>query len=472
MLLLILPAVAQGQSYHTIIGLVVSIVGIIMFRTSTSLTEVYFEVSPRSADSSAPHSDNKATEGARRLGIIRLEDSATVGVSPTEAVKLQFAEGLRMKMSRLCRKAAQGWPYLVKELRAEVSNRTRCFIARPRIVHLWRKGPCDGGCITCHLGYTKGKEREELFRSRITDEMMPGLLQQIQALGGRGTMVSYMCGEPLLNRSVLDWVEQAKRLRLDFRFTTNGYHVDRAMAQRLVAARLFNLGASIESLDPAINEQIRPYKDSTHKVVTAIELLLEEKRRQHSPISFNLKCTLTNLNLESVLDLVRRYGLMEGVILTPQVFEVLAEMPPETIDKLRLRDTGRVEAVVRELKALKARGYHINADDDALDSFVRVSRQNPDHHSTMYERKVRDENQPDCFIGTDNLFIMDDHVRLCPHLPLIGDVVNDRASLKEMWQSEPARQVREQIRKCRTVCTMSCTRRMSLAHKVRMFLKM
>jgi len=377
-----------------------------------------------------------------------------------------------MNLSRLSHKVVQGWPYLVKELRAEVSNRTGHFIARPRIVHLWRKGPCDGGCIMCQMGYVKGKEREELFRTRIKDELMPVLLQQIQELGGRGTMVSYMCGEPLLNGSLLDWVEQARRLRLDFRFTTNGYHVDQAMAQRLVAAGLFNLGVSIESLDPAINEQIRPYKHSTEKTVRAIELLLEEKRRQHSPISFNIKCTLTNVNLESVLDLARRYALTEGVLLTPQVFEVMHETPTETVDKLWIRDVSRVETVVRELKALKAQGYHINADDQALDSFVRVCQQDPSHRSSMYGQKVQDENQPDCFIGTDNLFIMDGHVRLCPHLPLIGDVVADRASLKEMWRSETACQVREQIRKCRTVCTMSCTRRMSLAHKVRMFLKM
>jgi len=377
-----------------------------------------------------------------------------------------------MTLNRLCRKVAQGWPYLVKEVRAEVSNRTGYFIARPRIVHLWRKGPCDGGCIMCHLGYSTGQQRAELFRSRIQDERIPDLLKQIQELGGRGTVVSYMCGEPLLNRSMLDWVEQARRLRLDFRFTTNGYHVDRAVAQRLIAARLFNLGISIESLDPAINEQIRPFKNGTHRAVSAIELILEEKRRQHASLSLNLKCTLTNVNLESVLDLARRYALMEGVVLTPQIFEVGYEMPAETIKKLWLRDAGRVEGVMRELKALREHGYHINADDSALENFVRVCRSDPNHQSSMYDRKLTNENQPDCFIGTDSLFIMDGHVRLCPHFAVIGDVVDDRARLKEMWRSERARRMREEIRKCRTVCTMSCTRRMSLAHKVRMFLSM
>ena len=377
-----------------------------------------------------------------------------------------------MRLSRLPRKVAQGWPYLVKEVRAEVSNRTGCFIARPRIVHFWRKGPCDAGCIMCHIGYSRGKQRDELTHSRITDEMIPGLLQQIHELGRRGTVVSYMSGEPLMNPSMLDWVDQAKRLGLDFRFTTNGYRVDRAMARRLVAAGLFNLGISLESLDPEVNSQIRPFKNATEKAVGAIELLLEERRRQRSSLSLNIKCTLTNVNLESVIPLARRYALTEGVFLTPQLFEVGDGMPPGTIEKFWLRDVSRVEAVVRELKALRAQGYHINADDRVLENFVLVCRQDPNHQSSMYERKITNQAQPDCFIGTDNLFIMDGDVRLCPHFPIIGDVVNDRARLKEMWLSPAAREVREQIRKCRTVCTMSCTRQMSLAHKIRMFLNM
>jgi len=378
-----------------------------------------------------------------------------------------------MNLIRLSRKTVRGLPYLGKEIRAEISNRTPFFVARPRVVHLWRNGPCDGGCIMCHLGFSRGKEREELFHSPMTDEMIPGLLRQIQEVGGRGTMVSYMCGEPLLSRALLGWVDLARELKLDFRFTTNGYHVDREMARRLVGAGLFNIGVSIESLDPAINEQIRPYRNSTEKVVNAIELLLEEKRRQNSAVSLNLKCTLTNVNLESILALMQRYGLVEGVIITPQMFEVIKAMPEATREKLWIKDLSRLEAVMRELKSLRRRGYHLNAEDETLDDFVRLYREDPERRSTMHERRVSDEDQPECRIGTDNLFITDGDVRLCPHFPAIGSVVTGNGTtLKQMWLSDRARQVRGDIRKCRTVCTMSCTRRMSLAHKVRTFLKL
>ena len=377
-----------------------------------------------------------------------------------------------MNVVRFSRKLARGVPYLAKEIRAEISNRTPLFIGKPRVVHLWRNGPCDGGCVMCDLGYLRGPAQQKRFQSPLPQEKIPEILQQIHDLAGRGTMVSYMSGEPLLNRSLLEWVALAKRLKLDFRFTSNGYHIDRPTAARLVESGLFNLGISIESLDPAINEQIRPYRNSTGKTIAAIEHLLEEKRRQRSPISLNLKCTLTDLNLESVLDIVKRYGREEGVLVTPQIFEALDTMPQATKEKLWIKDVSRMERVVRELKALKAQGYHVNADDRALYDLVLLPKLDANHKSTMHKRTVAHADRPPCRIGTDSLFIIDDKVRLCPFFQPIGDLLKDGTTLKQMWRSEPASESRAQISKCRTVCTLSCTRPASLPHKVRTFLKM
>ena len=127
---------------------------------------------------------------------------------------------------------------------------------------------------------------------------------------------------------------------------------------------------------------------------------------------------------------------------------------------------------MRELKALRARGYHINADDNALEDFSRLYRLDPGHRSTMHERKVTNPDQPDCFIGNEQVFISSGYVHLCPFLTRIGDLTGGATTLKQVWHSAAAHQLREQIRRCRTVCTVSCTRRSSFLHKVRTFLKM
>src|SRR5205085_6583073 len=171
-----------------------------------------------------------------------------------------------------------------------------------------------------------------------TDDMMPRALTQIAELCGRGTIVSYMGGEPMLNRSLVDWDEQAAQLKLDFRFTTNGYLMTEELARRLVAAGLFNIGVSLESLDPGINEVSRPYRNGTARTVRCIELILAERRRQRKHTSVNIKTVLTDLNLESFVEIVERYGKTDGAMVTPQLFEAMEGMPGRTKALLFVKD--------------------------------------------------------------------------------------------------------------------------------------
>jgi len=377
-----------------------------------------------------------------------------------------------MNVLTASRKVVRGLPYLAKEVRAQVSNHTPLFIAKPRVVHLWHNAPCNAKCIMCAFGYLKGQALKEYSHSPLKEERIPSLLDQIHELGGRGTMVSYSGGEPLLRRSLMNWLEQAKKLKLDFRFTTNGYKIDSELARRLVAANLFNIGISIESLDASINETIRPYPNGTARTIEAIELLLEEKRRQRSRLSVNIKVTLTQLNIESVLDITKRWGKVDGVLVTPQMFEATEAMPMEIKKQLWITDINRIVAVVSELKRLKASGYNINASDQTLDDCVDLYRNDPDHKSTLHQRTAVNENRPLCLLGTDNLYISDGMVRVCPFFPSIGSVLSNDTRLKEIWFSEKAQRSRAAMRKCQTVCTLSCTRQISFLDKVRIFLRM
>ena len=377
-----------------------------------------------------------------------------------------------MPLAALPRKVVRGSPYLAKELRAVLSDRTPLFVAVPRTVHIWRGAPCNARCIMCPYGFLHGEALRPLVESAFTDDLMPATLRQIAKLCGRGTVVSYMAGEPMLARGLVDWVEQASALKLDFRFTTNGYLMNEDRARRLVAAGVFNIGVSLESLDPAINEAIRPYRDGTRKTLRCIELLLEERRRQGRHFSINVKTVLTDLNLESFLEIAERYGKLDGVMVTPQPFEVLDGMPDAVRDKLSVKDVARLRRTVERIRELKSDGYNIHVTDRALDEFVKRSGDDPTHEVTLEANELTmPEDAPRCNIATDNLWILDGEVKLCPHHPAIGNVVTGTETLKQLWESDRAQRVRDQTRACRRLCTISCLRRTPLRHKVTTFLK-
>lgn len=377
-----------------------------------------------------------------------------------------------MKLTSLPRKVMRGMPYLGKELRAIVSDSTPLFIAVPRVVHIWRNGPCNAKCIMCEYGFLKAEQLRAHIKTRFTDDFMPRALDQVAELCGRGTIVTYMSGEPMVVRAMTDWVEQCGRLGLDLRFTTNGYLLDEKMAEKYVAAGMFNIGVSLESLDPKINEVIRPYPDGTAKTIRAIDSLIRERQRQKKYTSVNIKTMLCELNLESFIEIIEKYGKVDGVMVTPQIFEALVGMPDDVKEKLRIRDTERLRRTLDRIRELKAEGYNVHVSDQALDEFLKAYTEDPLRKNTMRTTSLEmDPSAPTCNIGTDNMWIQEGYVKLCPLHPPIGDFVTDKLTLKEMWQSEMTKKVRAGTRACRRLCTISCLRRTPLRHKVGTFLK-
>lgn len=378
-----------------------------------------------------------------------------------------------MKLSSLPRKVIRGLPYLNKEIRAAISDRTPFFVAKPRVVHIWREAPCNARCIMCNYGFQNAEVLRKLWNSPFTDDLMPRALNEIHDLCGRGTLVSYMGGEATVCRQITDWIELAGRLGLDFRFTTNGYIMNEDMARRFVAANLFNIGISLESLDPAINEIIRPFPGGTARTLRCIELLLQERKRQGKHVGLNIKTVLTNVNLDSYTDLVKRFGKIDGVMCTPQIFEAMEGMPVATQELLRIKDNRRLQRVTDQIRELKREGYTIHATDQALDEMVKQNAADKDGRATMHKKDLQmDPAAPACNIATDNLFIINAAVTLCPNFPPLGDMAADaKTTLKELWESEAARRTRIQTRACRRLCTISCLRRTSLRHKISTFLK-
>jgi MoaA/NifB/PqqE/SkfB family radical SAM enzyme len=377
-----------------------------------------------------------------------------------------------MQLADLPRKIRKGLPYLGKELRAIVSDHTPLFVAVPRTVHVWRGAPCNARCIMCEWGYRTGEALRKISSSAFTDEMLIRVLHEIHELCGRGTLVSYMGGEATVNKHVVEWVRLASSLGLDFRFTTNGYKVDEKMAADLVAAGMFNIGVSLEAIDPKINEMMRPYPNGTDKTINAIELILKERARQKRYISVNIKTVVSKVNVDEFFRIVERWGKTDGVMCTPQTFEQADGMPQATRDLLYHTDITALQRFTDRIREMKRQGYNIHISEQGLREIVKQYRDDVDHKAEMHNKKLEmDPSEPFCNIGTDNLWVANGHVQLCPYHKPIGSILDGKQTLKQMWESEVARQVREQTRACRRLCVISCLRRTPLTHKVQTFFK-
>ena len=369
-------------------------------------------------------------------------------------------------MKKLVSKLKRGFPYLTKEIKSYISEKTPLFISVPNKIYLWWGGPCNAQCIFCPFKEIyEGKRKDNI---RMTpDEKVPKIIHEAKELSGKGLLISFSGGEPLLWKPLFEIAELCNNLGIDFSFTTNGYLFNEKTIHKLIQLNLFNIGISLEAIDPQINEFLRPMKNGTKKTIDAIEGILSEKKRQNSDIRINIKCTLTQTNFRSIVDIVKRWGKTRGVLITPQPFESFEEVPDDICKKLTIQDIEGFKATINHLMVLKKQGYAINADEEQMLDFI-----------VKYEHNNRLANSPDnnsrsvgCTIGNTTMFILrSGDVKLCPTMDAIGNINNDR-TLKEIWFSERARKMRRKIKMCKTVCTISCTRKSSLFNSIVFFLR-
>ena len=90
--------------------------------------------------------------------------------------------------------------------------------------------------------------------------------------------------------------------------------------QRVLSYDPFNINVSLESLDPAINEALRPFPGGTQRTLEAISDLVAEKRRLGSRVAIIVKPTITEQNYQGLPDLVRYMARHKGVQVNFQPF--------------------------------------------------------------------------------------------------------------------------------------------------------
>ena len=367
------------------------------------------------------------------------------------------------------RKIVAGFPHLKRELRDVVSAKTPVFLSRPSRFNIYLDGPCNGFCIMCQKGLMNASREGD--RNYVNADVAPLLrvMEEMRRLSGKGVLYSFFNGEPLISRDILfPLIRKAKELEAYFSFTTNGYLLNQKTVETLVGLSPFNIGISLESLAPSINESIRPFPNGTKRTVEGIERLHSEIKRQGAATSLNIKVTMTDLNHSSVLDIVRRYGKKKGIMVTPQPFEAFDYLPGEIVERLRIKADSGYETTIQALIQLKKEGCSINASQENLDNMITKVESS---ETTACEGNTPKQKKRHCTIGNTNLFL--DYalgVKLCPEMPLIGNLESG-LTIRDIWLGDDARNVRRQIAECDKICTLACLKRVSLLEKVKLFLK-
>ena len=356
----------------------------------------------------------------------------------------------------LSKQVIKGLPYLKKEVARNLSVRTGNVWTAPMTYYVIFSGKCNLACTFC----TIYKQPEPM----LSEEAMLRIIRETKELSKTGFNISLSGGEPTIYKPLYASLELAQQLGVNFGFTTNALAMTKDNTKRILSYDPFNINASLESVDPKVNESLRPMKDGTARTLRGIENIMEEKHRIRSRVSVIVKPTIMEQNYRGLPDLVRHFGKRSGVLVNFQPFVGKKGDPHWVQDLTSLR------AVMDELVALQREGYPIMANEHVINGFMDYFSSPPDQDS--HRHLELNGHKRNCDIGLRSMFIYPDGgVHFCDFLhESVGSIYKN--SLSEIYRGHIAHSQRKHMVTCSIDCQQTCKRPTPLLVKARSFLKM
>jgi MoaA/NifB/PqqE/SkfB family radical SAM enzyme len=320
---------------------------------------------------------------------------------------------------------------VVQALLRRVSRTARTALAKPASVSIGITHRCNCRCVHCDIWKLPPTEEVGLqdWRNIIAD---------LGAWLGGGRL-HFSGGEPLMRQDLVELVRAASRQGFLVGVVTNGMLLTRPAAEKLLAAGLFSLDVSLDSLEPAAHDGIRGVAGSCTRALRAVETMISLGAGSRTSIA----CVLTSANIDHVEPLIRWVqdrglrGLSLQVL--EENFEGSSRIGWHEDHPLWIRDVAAVDRLSRRLLALRASGARILNHPAQLKLLARY-----------YEHPERLRDIP-CLVGYFNLGIGPrGDVRLCHRLPTIGNVLD--GSARAIWRSETANARRRQVAACTRGC--------------------
>ncbi|MFH0984770.1 MAG: glycosyltransferase [Candidatus Omnitrophota bacterium] len=316
---------------------------------------------------------------------------------------------------------------------------------------------CNLRCTMCSM-----HEREESFKaqnrpvdldiSTIKKLIKEGAEMKVPALILIG-------GEPFLEPRLFEMVSFAADCGFSsITVVTNGTIMSEKIVEKMFEANLSNLSVSIDAATEESFSKIRG-QNYLEKIIANVKLInaMKEKRGRYSP-SICCVCTIMDQNAGELMDVIElcRSLKISSVIFQPVVGDNTdqekAEMnsgvciPPA---RLKLLEDS-IDAII-QFKKMNECNFDLVAN--AIENLESIKK--------YFQGRTKITGRP-CYAGYNRIQVVQEGklyfcVNQNSHEATFGDVKKD--SLKDLWYSANARDLRKLIRQCSKPCLQWCSYR-------------
>jgi tetratricopeptide (TPR) repeat protein len=312
-------------------------------------------------------------------------------------------------------------------------------VIKPRFCAIGVVRRCNFACKMCHIW--EHKDKYELDAPQWKD-----FLIKFKKVADDHCQINFAGGEPFLKTDLMEINNFARKQGFITAICSNGYFINENMAHKINDSGLNTIALSLDSLNPARHNFLRGTKDACERVMSSIDLL-----KKHSPkTEINLLTIILQENLQDIIPLSewaqsdKRINMINFLALIQprgNRQDILWHTRPE-YNILWPQDINELDRVIDKLIDMKSNG------------FFKIG--NPVSQLLKFKQYYHDPNRYiheyiKCSMGYLFLSVNEKgYVTLCEEKDPIGNILEQ--DIYDIWFSEKAYEVREQIRGCRQNC--------------------
>jgi len=315
-------------------------------------------------------------------------------------------------------------------------------IAKPGFCCLGIVDTCMLNCQMCDKWkgdlWTKGKDEP-------TNEQYKEFLKQLRSIVDEGFEINIGGGEALMRKDLLELVRYMKDLGFRVTIASNGWLIDKEMAKRIVDSGLDSLIISIDSLNPALHDEMRGVEGVHSRAMNALKYV----RSYSKDIHLGLCTIIMEKTIDGIIDLAnwsrKRPELINShlfmALMQPNNTEVEQEWMEKEKGNLWPQDIDKVTRVLDELIVRRARGEWIGNSVEQLEA-MRSYFKNP----LCFVKKTA------CNLDKALHVSAIGDIFLCFRHEILGNIKEARSDIGKQWFSDEYERTRENIRKCQDNC--------------------
>ena len=319
-------------------------------------------------------------------------------------------------------------------LAQEVARRTGWRMGRPADVIMILTYRCNARCVHCYsYDMPRMKELTGAQWMAVCDELREWLGPVFLSITG---------GEPLLRKDAIDIAAHAAGRGLWVEFLTNGWVVDEAKAERLVASGVRRIKISLDGNSPDIHDRVRGVKGFHERAANALRLVSRKVHEAGADVQIYAKTAIMSINVDHLAPVVRLARELELYGVELQAIEPVYYSDQQgdpnwyKNNRLWIKEFPRAQRALDELRQLKREGFPIlnsMVNLDLMEGYFRDPAAYSDWiHSHDYQKR-----KPDCRAWLGGLQIDPaGGMRMCHWMDAFANAAD--GNLREAWKHRRA----------------------------------